>query len=285
MGEIKRLVAIGGPILLGGLAATLLQSLDKLIILSLSPDRAFDLGCYSTTLLITGQIYGLANMFAMVISPRYGELFGRSGSRQEVARLAARASELLAAATSLTAAASMIVAVPLLAHLFPDYRPGLLPAVWLVPGIVMLALALPLNQFLVAVCQERIALVVTSVAVALAALGDYAALSWGFGIEGVAAGTALAYGGYYALLLGASVWRWLDGASRRRYLCTHAGLLAAPLASALWLTGRQVGPIDPANLAARLLAVVLVWGIAVLVVWRCGEWHIAWRRDGSHPQG
>lgn len=278
--EIKRLVAIGGPILLGGLAATLLQSLDRLMILSFSADRAFDLGCYSTALLITGQIYGLANMFAMVVSPRYGELFGRSGSRRDVAHLAARASELLAAATSLTAAAAVIVAVPLLAHLFPDYRAGLLPAVWLVPGIVMLALALPLNQFLVAVCQERAALVATSVAVALAAAADYAALSWGYGIEGVAAGTALAYGGYYALLLGASIWRWLDGAARRRYLFTHLGLLAAPLAPALWLTGRHIGPVAPANLVARLLAVVLVWSGVALVVWRWGDWHVAWR---AHP--
>jgi O-antigen/teichoic acid export membrane protein len=278
--EIKRLVAIGGPILLGGLAAVLLQSLDKLMILSFSPDRAFDLGCYSTTLLITGQIYGLANMFAMVISPRYGELYGRTGSRREVAHLAARASELLAAATSLTAAAGMIVAVPLLAHLFPDYRPGLLPAVWLVPGIVILAMALPLNQFLVAVCQERTALVATSIAVALAAAGDYAALSWGYGIEGVAAGTALAYGGYYWLLLGASIWPWLDRASRRRYLVTHVGLLAAPVASTLWLTGRQVGTVDPASLVARLVVVVSVWGVAALIVWRCGEWHVAWH---AHP--
>ncbi|HWB07853.1 MAG TPA: oligosaccharide flippase family protein [Pirellulales bacterium] len=275
--EIRRLVAIGGPILLGGVAATLLQSLDKLMILSFSADRAFDLGCYSTTLLITGQIYGLANMFAMVISPRYAELYGRNGSRRDVARLAARASELLAAATSLAAAAGMILAVPLLAHLFPDYRPGLLPAVWLVPGIVMLALALPLNQFLVAVCRERTALVATLVAVALATAGDCAALTLGYGIEGVAATTGLTYAGYYALLLGTSIWRWLAPADRRRYLLMHAGLLIAPLALAVWLTGREISPVEPINLTARLLAVVSIWGLSAFLAWRCGDWRMAWR--------
>ena len=275
-GEIKRLVAIGGPILLGGVAATLLQSLDKLMILSFSAERAFDLGCYSTTLLVTAQIYGLANMFAMVISPRYAELYGRCGSRPDVARLAARGSELLAAATSLTAAAGMIVAVPLLAHLFPDYRSGLLPAVWLVPGIVLLALALPLNQFLVAVCQERKALAATLIALALGAIGDCAAMFLGYGIEGVAAATALAYLGYYTLLLVTSIWCWLDLTDRRRYLLMHVGLLVAPLALAVWLTGRQIDPVNPVNVTARLLAVVTVWSIVAVFAWRCGQWHVAW---------
>ena len=51
-------------------------------------------------------------MFAMVVLPRYGELFGRSGSQREVAGLAALASELLAAATSLSAAVGLVRNTP-----------------------------------------------------------------------------------------------------------------------------------------------------------------------------
>jgi len=275
--EIKRLVLIGGPILLGGVAATLFQSLDKLMILTFSSEREFDLGCYSTTLLITGQIYGLANMFAMVISPRFGELFGRCGCHNEVARLAARASELLAAATSLTAAVGLVVVVPVLAHLFPDYRPGLLPAIWLVPGIVMLALTLPLNQYLVAVCRERAALGAAVAALLAAASCDYAALALGYGIIGVAASTAEVYCGYYLLMLLASLWPRLDGATRRRYLLTHAALLLGPLAPALWLTDATSQQIDVGYLVASLLVVIFAWGVMVILVWRRGEWGPAWR--------
>jgi O-antigen/teichoic acid export membrane protein len=280
--EIKRLVAIGGPILLGGLSATLLQSLDKLMIVSFSPNREFDLGCYSTTLLITGQIYGLANMFAMVISPRYGELFGRSGSRHEVAHLAARASELLVAATSLTAAVGLTVAVPLLAMLFPDYRPGLVPAVWLVPGIAMLALALPLNQFLIAVCQERTALAAAVATVVVAAAGDFAALVSGYGIVGVAASTAMAYCGYYGLLLWTSIWRSLDAAARRRYLLTHATFFLPPMSISVWLSDAEIGPVAPLALIARLFAVVSAWSIAAILVWRHGQWGTAWKYRSDH---
>jgi O-antigen/teichoic acid export membrane protein len=275
--EIKRLVAIGGPILLGGVVATLFQSLDKLMILSFSSEREFDLGCYSTSLLITGQIYGLANMFAMVIAPRYGELFGRTGSRQAVAHLAARGSELLAAATSLTAALGLIVAVPLLGQLFPDYRPGLLPASWLVPGIVLSALSLPLNQYLVAVCRERAALAAALAALLAGAALDYLALARGYGIQGVAASTAVAYGGYYLLILSISIWPQLHAAARRRYVLSHFAVVVGPIVVALWLTEARAEQVEPARLAASVLLVSAVWAVAAIVVWRRGEWGRACR--------
>ncbi|OYV95889.1 MAG: hypothetical protein B7Z73_01695 [Planctomycetia bacterium 21-64-5] len=278
--EIRRLVAIGGPILLGGVAMALLQSLDKLMILAFSSNREFDLGCYSTPLLITGQIYGLANMFALVVAPRYGELFGRTGRCDEVARLAARASELLAAVTSLSAAAGLVVAVPMLACLFPAYRPGLVPATWLVPGIIMLALALPLNQYLVAVCRERLAMAAAVAALAVGAVADGAVLAMGHGIMGVAACTAIVYAGYYLLLLSISIWPRLDAAARRRYLATHIVVLLFPLAPALWLTDVQAGSIDFARLGGNVVVVLVAWGLVAAAGWRLADWNTAWR-DGN----
>ena len=104
--------------------------------------------------MVTAQLYGLGNMLSMVMGPRYGEKFGRSGDRREVARLAARASELQAAAMALPAALAIVAAPPLLAWLLPDYRTGLAPLVWLVPGVVALCVALPATQYLVAVDRQ-----------------------------------------------------------------------------------------------------------------------------------
>ncbi|MGH7140442.1 MAG: lipopolysaccharide biosynthesis protein [Pirellulales bacterium] len=276
--ENKRLVAIGGPILLGGVALTLFQSLDKLMLLSFSPERAFDLGCYSITLLITAQIYGLANMFAMVVAPRYAELFGRTGSRREVAHLAARASELLVGTTSAAAVLGLTVAVPVLAQLFPAYRPGLPTAMWLVPGIAVLALTLPSNQYLVAVSRERAALVASLAALVTAAAGDYLALLFGHGLMGVAVVTALAYGGYYLLMLALSLWPRLDWPARRRYFWTHAVLLA-PIAVAVCLTGADFKELDLGRLALTSIIGLSAWTVAVMVVWRRGSWSHAWGAD------
>ena len=111
--EIRRLIAIGSPMLLAGTVSTLFRSLDKLMILGYLSDREFQLGCYSVALMVTTQLYGLANMLSIVMGPRYGEAFGKSGSRSEVARLAARATELQSAAMSLPSALAIVAAPPI----------------------------------------------------------------------------------------------------------------------------------------------------------------------------
>jgi O-antigen/teichoic acid export membrane protein len=215
---IRRLVAIGAPILLAGTVSSLLRSLDKLMILGYLSDREFQLGCYSVTLMVTAQLFGLGNMFSMVIGPRLGEKFGQLHNRREVARLAARASELQAIAISLPAALSLTVAAPLLIWLLPDYQTGLAALPWLIPGVVALTLALPASQYLVAVDRQRRALAVVAVATLLAAGGNHLALSGGFGLVGVAIATAIAYIVYLALVVGVSLWVELDGRERIRYL-------------------------------------------------------------------
>lgn len=277
--EIKRLVAIGGPILLGGVAAALLQSLDKLMLLTFSHDREFELGCYSTPLLITGQVYGLANMFAMVVAPRYGELYGRTNSRSAVAGLTARASELLAAATSLSAAAGLVVAAPMLSCLFPTYRSGMLPARWLVPGIAMLALALPLNQYLVAVCRERLAMLASVTALVAGAAADYTVLALGYGMMGVATATAVVYASYYLLLLAVSIWPRLDRAARRRYLITHIAIMLFPIVPALWLADVRAECIEVPRLATNVAVVFAAWGLVAAIGWRRVKWRLAWTEE------
>ncbi|MGH7194388.1 MAG: lipopolysaccharide biosynthesis protein [Candidatus Saccharimonadales bacterium] len=225
--ETRRLVAIGGPILAGSVVATLLQSLDKLMILACSDNRAFELGCYSTSLLVTGQVYGLANMLAIAMLPRFGELFGKSGCRQQTARLAARFSEFLAAATAMTAIGAMLIGAPLLVRWLPDYRPGLAPLAYLMPGVVAWALVLPLNQYLVAVGHERRALSALCVATSLGACGDYLALRLGYGLIGVAIATSLAYACSYLLTLAISLWPQLSADDRWRYLVVHALVFAS----------------------------------------------------------
>lgn len=242
--EIRRLVAIGGPILAGSVMATLFQSLDKLMILGLSDDRAFELGCYSTSLLVTGQVYGLANMLSIAMLPRYGELFGKSGCRRQTARLAARFSEILAAASAAVAIGAMLIAPPILDRWLPDYRPGLAPLAYLMPGVVSWALVLPLNQYLVAVGHERRTLLALGVATALGACGDSLALQWGYGMIGVAIATSLAYAGCYLLSLAISLWPQLSAADRRRYLCIHALVLACVAAASVGSPGPRARPFN-----------------------------------------
>jgi O-antigen/teichoic acid export membrane protein len=271
--EIRRLIAIGAPILLAGTVSTLFRSLDKLMILGYLSDREFQLGCYSLALMVTVQLYGLGNMLSLVMGPRYGEKFGRTGSRRVVARLAARASELQAAAMALPAAVAIVAAGPILARLLPDYKPGLAPLVWLVPGVVALTAALPAGQYLIAVGRQRRALVAVSIATAAAALGNHFALSAGYGLVGVAAATAAGYAFYWVLVVAMSLWGELDHAGRIRYVAMIALALGPTILSAVWL-GRlwPDAQSDWTTVAAKIGIVTIIWSLSTIAGWRLGGW-------------
>jgi O-antigen/teichoic acid export membrane protein len=271
--EIRRLIGIGAPILLAGAVSSLFRSLDKWMILAYLSDREFQLGCYSLALMITTQLYGLGNMLAMVTGPRYGEKFGQSGDRRVVAGLAARASELQAAAMVLPAALAIVAAPPLLAGLLPDYRTGLPPLMWLVPGVVAMTLSLPGSQYLIAVGQQRRALAAVLVATIVAAVGNHFALRADFGLMGVAAATAAGYLIYFAVVVGVSFWKELDHPARWRYLAMLAlalGPTAATVLALEWYWPTRT--IDWSLIAAKAVAVLLVWALSLTTGWHHGGW-------------
>lgn len=278
--EIVRLIGLGGPMLLAGAAAALFQSIDKLMILLCSSDREYELGCYSLSLLASGQLYGLANMLSLTMGPRYGESFGRSGDHRHVALLAARASELQACALSLLAGLGMVAAVPVLGRLFPAYRLGAAPALWLIPGAVAMGLSLPASQCLTAVYRERWTLGAALVGLALAAAGSYAALASGCGLVGVAIATSTAYFAYFVLSVAISLWREIDQPARRRYVTAMLLTLAPVIGLAAAL--EAVWPGAECSLpmvAAKGASVCAVWSAVALVGWRWGGWQLIWREE------
>ena len=278
--EIRRLIGIGAPILMAGAVASVFRSLDKLMILGYMSDREFQLGCYSLALMVTAQLFGLGNMLSTVSGPRYGEKYGRSGDRRAVAGLAARATELQAAAIALPAALAIVAAPPLLAWLLPDYQTGLAPLVWLVPGVIAMTLALPGSQYLIAVGRQRRALVAVSIATAIAALGNHLALRGGFGLIGVAAATAVGYAVYFLLVTALSLWIELDAAGRLRYIAGLT-LALAPTVTLAVLLQRSGAPqqTDGKAVVARAAAVSIVWALTVAIGWRHGGWREEFQRN------
>jgi len=271
--EIKRLITVGGPILLVGTTSSLFRSLDKLMILGYMSDCAFQLGCYSLTLMVTTQLFGLGNMLSIVVGPRLGEKLGYSDSRHEVALLAARSTELQAVAIALPAALAIVIAPELLSWLLPDYKTGIAPISWLIPGVVALSVALPASQYLIAVNRQRRALVVVLMATCLSAVGNYIALRCGFGLVGVAASTGAGYIVYFALTILVSLWPELNSAERLRYLTVLLVSLVPPISIALCLEHCWFVPeIWIAKIIAKPILVVVIWGISVAAIWHRGGW-------------
>lgn len=276
--ELRKLARIGAPLLMAGAAATLFRSLDKLCILTALDDREYQLGAYSLASLVFAQLYGIGTTLAGVMQPRYGEAFGRTGCRRSPARLAARASEPLAAIAALLAGASIVVAGPVLARLLPDYTAGLDAALWLAPGALALVLAIPPSQVLAATDRQGAALAGILLATATAALANVIVLRAGGGILGVAIATSSSYLGYF-LLTAMQSFRQLDRSDRWRYVAVIGVVVFPVLASAaaceVW---RPVCTASLTDGAFKLAIVAVTWGIVAWPVARRGGWHSAWKR-------
>ncbi len=289
--QIRRLIGIGGPILLAGIASSLFRSLDKLMILGYLSDKEYQLGCYSLGLMVCTQLYGLANMLAGVMSPRYGETFGLSGKHGDVARLAAAASEIQAAAVALPAGLAIAAAPPLLAWLLPDYREGIASLVWLVPGILASSLAIPASQYLVAVNRGRSALGVLLVSMGVLAAGNHLALTHGGGLVSVAIVTTIADIIYLALILAVSFWPHLSMRERVRYVLAALLPLAAVWGLAFTIHRQWYHAADPVGSFGKVCQDVISAGALVVAAWVAvaglgwyfGGWRENLRRDPARP--
>lgn len=270
--EIRRLTAIGCPILLAGVVSTLFRTLDRWMILGYLPDREFQLGCYSLALMVTGQLYGLGNILSIVVSPRLGEQFGHDGDRRQAAALTARSSELQAAVLALPAALAVVAVPPLLGTMLPDYRPGLAPMLWQIPGVVALVLALLPGQYLISVDRQKWSLAAVALATGISAGAYHVALVSGHGLVGVAAASSLSYV-VYLVLAAAPVWWELTGPARLRCVVMHALALGPTLLAAAgleWIYPNQSGQWSMA--VAKVLAVTLAWVASLAVGWQLGGW-------------
>ena len=282
--QMRRLVAIGGPILAAGALSTLFRSLDRLTLLTFSNDRAQALGCYTTATLVASQLFGMANMLAMLVAPRLAERFGMRASRRPVAALAAQSGEALASGLALVAGGAMVVAPTLLAWLLADYRAGIDAANYLLPGAIFLGLSLTWSQYLVAVSRERLALVAIVAALAVAAPLQSAAVMAGGGLVGLAISTSLSYKLYFMLLVRLALAREFN---RARWTRLIVGLLVAvtpPVALAAvletaWPT-RDATPFAVTALLAiglKLALVTIAWCATVVIGFEYGGWRDVWR--------
>lgn len=278
--QLRRLIAIGSPILLFGVATSLFRSIDKLMILAWMPDREYQLGCYSLALLVTGQLYGMANLLSVVVTPRYSELLGRTGRRRSVAQLAARTVEWQALALALIGGLALVIGPPLLAHMLPAYEAGLAPMMYLVPGTIAAGLALPAGQCLIAVDRQRATLPVTIAALILGGVANFAAIRAGWGVVGVAAATSLSYVVHWGLLTRIALWSDLSRRDRVRYVLL-VGLAVVPTLTAVYLA-EYVSPSDAAGILAlgvKCAIVLLVWSVSAALAWYAGGWNALWRGE------
>ncbi|MBX6311365.1 MAG: oligosaccharide flippase family protein [Isosphaeraceae bacterium] len=275
-----RLMRTGLPILANTAALGAVLNLDRTLILWLVPDGARAAGLYSIAVLGTSWSLDAAGRIVTVLYTYFQTTLGRTSDPAAVARQAARATEAQAPLLAIGAAVAYVFAPAFLGMLMPRYVAGLPALRPLLPGMVLLGLAWPARQALIAIGRPyRLFAATLAGLILIASAGAVGAVQ--AGIVGVAWGISLGYTVVF-LLTSASAfapslgWRgwWEHQARLARAMAWHgAGALIAahlPIAMGPWFT-----------FVARAL-ILATWALPPLVSWSCPrEWGVGMRRAGG----
>ncbi len=218
----------GLPAYLVGLAMTVYFQSDRWVVAGLLGDA--DLGYYSILVWGGTALVLVPDTFSAVLWPFAGERFGRSGERPEA--LASYAGAVLGP-LALFLGALLLGALAfmdaLVAWKIPFYAPALPSLRLYLAGMFLLSLALPLRYLLVTAGFEGRVLGAQVAALVVAVGLEVAAVLAGYGLPGVALGSAVGSAVLLGMLLYESARRLGLGGHAVRLGLEAVGLLALAL--------------------------------------------------------
>ncbi len=242
--ELRRLLLVGVPLLLFGLAMTVIKTLDNVLVLRFMGTEA--LGIYSVALLANSAIFQATSSLSGVLYPRMQKAFGETQSISGIVKYVVRPSLITALVIPLLIACLEFVVPPVVTWLLPDFAPGLMAFRIVAVGSYWLAMTPMAANFLITVNKQLTLtwLLVLSIAVWVPLTVLFLAFGWG--LAGIALATC---GGYAVCFVGintAALRHWASWAETARFLwnmtlpgCYGATLIV--LISSAWsLSGYHV---------------------------------------------
>ncbi len=188
--EMRPLLAVGVPLLLIGLLATLARSLDKILI---SKYLGFEeLGLYSVALMAGNYMSNFSTAIGAVLYPHFQEKFGAKDNPSDLKNYLWKSSLGYILFSPLMIGAAWFAA-PFFVHLFlPKFVSGI-PALRIYSlSMFFWSLVQPYHDFLITIKKQWMALPLLVFACLITAIMDMAAIRMGYGITGVAAATLIA---------------------------------------------------------------------------------------------
>ena len=188
---LKSLIVIGFPIMLMIFAHIIFTTIDRLLILKFLD--AESLGFYSLGTLIFAPLFIIFSTSNSVMYPRFAEQYGKTGDPRSLKRYITVPMEVLSSAMAVLVGA-IYIALPLLTKVFlPKYVDGVPAARILMFGLFFYAISGMAGNMLLTINKQVLRLWILLGSALLNFGFSFVALKLGYGIEGVAAGTSIAY--------------------------------------------------------------------------------------------
>lgn len=262
---------VGLPMTLVVLGGGLIQSVDRIVIVSLL--GATSLGYYGVTNLGGAVVYGLLAQAGSAMGPHITVEMGRSADRPASLRKFLVAPTVAFAYVSAFAVSALIVAIPaLVILLLPQYIPGLRAFLVYVPGFFFMSIILTANTILTLVLiarrKQRIALFVQGGAIAIEAALAFLMVRGGLGLPGVAAASTIAYAFYGVSILWLAAIEVLGGRADAAGFVMRVMTPAVIMFPAMIVTHVAIGRLMPNHLFGGVGLQLLVLALLAALLLR-----------------
>ena len=186
-----KLIRTGFPIMASGALFILLLNVDKIIIWIFMQRQ--DLGIYAIQSYITNFIMLAPGAVAMVLFPSMMEQVGKANSYESIEHYLTHPTLILAYyACPILAALFFLLPLPI-QWLLPQYVPAIQPGqILIIASFFVIVARMPI-AIMVSLNKQNRLMLISLVAVLFTATADWFLLKSGFGISGVAAGSALGF--------------------------------------------------------------------------------------------
>jgi len=189
---------VGLPILIVGIVYTILISVDKIMIIRMIGAEA--LGFYSIAILAFTYTNTFPKLFGIVIFPNMQEAFGETDSRGHILGYVKQPALLMAYVFPALLAAAYFAIPVLVQYALPRYIPGIMSMRILLTGCFFISLAPLAQNFAISINKQTVLIPITAAAAGLGIGLNYVMIRMGYGINGVALGTSIAYFIYFVVV-------------------------------------------------------------------------------------
>ncbi len=197
-GEARAILGIGFPIMLAGLAFTLLTTLDRWLVLVFLGDVAF--GIYGLVGIAISGLLVLVTVVAQQYYPRIAHAFGANLHPDRLLVIAERQSMISTVVVGVAVVPMIAAAWLLLPVVLPDYAAAAAPATFAMLGILAYSGATGDANLLNSVGAQREYLAIQLVAIAIDLATAVALIQVGAGIAGVGAALLVSMMAYLVML-------------------------------------------------------------------------------------
>ena len=198
--ELKRLSVIGLPIVILAVGVISIKNIDRIFIANMLGSK--HLGYYSIAIMASNYIFTIPSTFSIVMFPRFQESYALKNDIVDIQNFVDTPTRILSYFIAIIIGFAFLVLPLVVIIILPQYTEGITALKILLLGTFFISLTHMSNQFLITLNKQLNIVPLVFLVVVVGCFLDYSFIKWGFGINGVAIATGIAYFLYYFTSLG-----------------------------------------------------------------------------------